>query len=91
MQARQGGAQQERYVSGAYEFELGAALPSCYALFVDNAYRQGGELLYFDDSLALEGRLHVAGILGVQGRPWFAGQVSSGSCPDRGRQLCGER
>lgn len=79
-----GEARQERYVSGAYEFDLGAALPSRYALLIDNAYDEAGNLHLFDSQTVLEGRLHVAGLLGVRDGPWFAGPVSSGSCPSLG-------
>lgn len=79
-----GEARQERYVVGAYEFDLGAALPSRYALLVDNAYDAAGSLHLFDSQTVLEGRLHVAGLLGVRDQPWFAGSVTSGSCPSVG-------
>ncbi len=72
--------QEGRWV-GAYEFEVGAALPSRYALWVDNAYAPGGGLYFLEEEMVLEGRVHIGGQLGVAGRPWFAGPVTSGSCP----------
>lgn len=79
-----GPARRERYLRGAFEFDLGAALPSRYALMLDNAYDRSGRLGLFGPELALEGRVHVAGVLGVRGSPWFAGPVTSGSCPALG-------
>lgn len=79
-----GEARQERYLLGAYEFDLGDALPSRYAMLLDNAYDARGSLHLFDSGVVLEGRLHVAGLLGVRDNPWLAGAVTSGSCPALG-------
>lgn len=83
-QGEQGEARQERYLLGAYEFDLGDALPSRYAMLLDNAYDARGNLHLWDGSVVLEGRLHVAGLLGVRDSPWLAGAVTSGSCPALG-------
>jgi len=83
-QGEQGEARQERYLLGAYEFDLGDALPSRYAMLLDNAYNAWGQLHLWDGSVVLEGRLHVAGLLGVQDNPWLGGAVTSGSCPALG-------
>lgn len=56
-----GDARQERYMTGAYEFDLGAALPSRYALLIDNAYDEGGNLHLFDSQTVLEGRARGTG------------------------------
>jgi hypothetical protein len=79
-----GATLRERYLRGAFEFDVGAALPSRYALILDNAYDHSGRLGLLGSSLALEGRVHVAGLVGVEGRPWFAGPLTSGSCPALG-------
>ncbi|ADH65398.1 hypothetical protein Mesil_3608 (plasmid) [Allomeiothermus silvanus DSM 9946] len=83
-QGERGEARQERYLLGAYEFDLGDALPSRYAMLLDNAYDARGNLHLFDGGVVLEGRLHVAGLLGVRDNPWLAGAVTSGSCPALG-------
>jgi hypothetical protein len=84
VRGERGEAVQARYLLGAYEFDLGAAMPSRYALLLDNAYDRAGQLRFFDNQVVLEGRLHVAGLLGVRHQPWFAGAVTTGSCPALG-------
>jgi hypothetical protein len=79
-----GEAMQERFIAGAFEFDLGAALPSRYVLLLDNAYDMTGSLHLFGNETVLEGRTHVAGLLGVRDAPWFAGAVTAGSCPTLG-------
>ncbi|WP_018467059.1 DUF4900 domain-containing protein [Calidithermus timidus] len=63
---------------------IGAALTPSGLLLLDNAYDLAGKLYLLDGTAVLEGRVHVAGVLGVQGSPWFAGAVTSGSCPALG-------
>jgi hypothetical protein len=84
VRGEQGEAVRERFLLGAFEFDLGAALPSRYALLLDNAYDWAGQLHFFDSQVVLEGRLHVAGLLGVRQNPWLAGAVTTGSCPSLG-------
>jgi hypothetical protein len=79
-----GEAMQERFIAGAYEFDLGAAMPSRYVLLLDNAYNTAGQLHLFGNETVFEGRTHVAGLLGVRQMPWFAGAVTTGSCPTLG-------